>query len=128
MPFIVPWQGHKEFRIIQKTAVLSKSGVPGKKKTWKDTGKRIKGMLSQISPQARETYKQNGYEVTHTLVSFGGSRLKQNDYLYLADEDRIFTVETDHNHAEINHFTAYKLKERKDLQYGSESVSATDGD
>ena len=127
MPFIVPWQGHKEFKLIQKSTAISKSGAVGKKKTWKPTGKTIKGMLSQIGPRERETYKQNGYEVSHTLVSFGGPRLKQNDFLYLEDEDRIFRVETDHNHAEIDHFTAYRLNERKDLQYGSESVSAVDG-
>ena len=128
MPFIVPWQGHKEFKIIQKSTVISKSGAIGKTKVFKPTGKTIKGMLSQIGPNERETYKQNGYEVSHTLVSFGGPRLKQNDFLYLEEEDRIFRVETDHNHAEIDHFTAYRLNERKDLQYGSESVSATDGD
>ena len=127
MPFIVPWQGQKDFRLIQKSTAISASGVPGKKKTWKDTGKRIRGMLSSINPIERDTYKQAGYEVSHTLVTFGGARLKQNDFLYLKDEDRIFRVETDHNHAEIDHFTAYRLSERKDLQYGSESVSATDG-
>lgn len=127
MPFIVPWQGHKEFKVLKKATAKSASGAVGKKKTWKDTGIRVKGMLSQIGPKERETYKQDGYEVSHTLVSFGGPRLSQNDFLYLEKEDRIFRVETDHNHAEIDHFTAYRLNERKDLQYGSESVSATDG-
>ena len=128
MPFIVPWQGHKEFQLIQKSTVISKSGAVGKKTTWTQTGKTIKGMLSQISPQERETYKQDGYEVSHTLVSFGGQRLSKGDFLYLENEDRIFRCETDHNHAEIDHFTAYRLNEREDLQYGAESVSATDGD
>ena len=128
MPFIVPWQGHKEFKILKKSTRISSSGSVGKAQTMEDTGKKIYGMLSQISPQERETYKQDGYEVSHTLVSFGGERLKQNDFLYKIDDGRIFRVETNHNHAEIDHFTAYRLNERKDLQYASSTVSTTDGD
>lgn len=128
MPFIIPWQGHKEFKILKKSTVVSASGSVGKAQKLVDTKKTIKGMLSQISPQERETYKQNGYEVSHTLVSFGGERLYQNDYLYKVDDGRIFRVETNHNHAEIDHFTAYRLNERKDLQYASSTVSSTDGD
>lgn len=127
MPFIVPWQGHKEFKILKKVTKVSASGAPGRGENLTDTGKTIKGMLSQISPQTREIYKQDGYEVSHTLVSFGGERLVENDYLYKVDDGRIFRVETNHNHAEIDHFTAYRLNERKDLQYAAKSVSTTDG-
>lgn len=127
MPFIVPWQGHKEFLRIKKVTVVSKTGSVGRKEQFESTGETVYGMLSQIGPAERETYKQNGYEVSHTLVSFGGPRLKQNDYLYQTGEDRIFRVETDHNHGELDHFTAYRLNERKDLQYGPESVSSAHG-
>jgi len=128
MPFIVPWQGHKEFKLLKRKTMVSAAGAVGKAAKFEDTGTVIYGMLSQINPTERETYKQNGLEVSHTLVTFGGPQLQQNDYLFMLEGNRMFRVETFHDHGELGHFTAYRLNERKDLQYGSKAVSAADGD
>lgn len=119
--FLRPGQGFKDYIILQKNTKVSGSGSV-KKDVLEKIGD-LKGILSTTSPKERETWKQNGYEVTNNVVSTGPPKAKKNDYLYLMDEKRIFRISEVKNPGGLGHCTIYYTQEREDLQYVPECIS-----
>ena len=115
--FLRPGQGFQEFIILEKKTKVSASGSVGRDAGFTEKG-RLKGILATTSPKERETWKQNGYEVSNNIVSAGPPKAQQNDYLYLKKDGRIFRVSNKpKNPGDLNHCTIYYVEERGDLQY-----------
>lgn len=124
MPFLRPGQGFQEFHILKKQPKMSASGTPGRESSFEKIGE-FKGILATTSPSERETWKQNGYEVTNHVVTSGSALANKDQYLYSPKENRIFLISTPpKNPGGLNHCTIYYLKERGDLQYVSECISS----
>ena len=121
--FLRPGQGFKDFIVLKRKTKVSGSGSVGRGSEFFENGK-LRGMLATTSPKERETWKQNGYEVSNNVVSTGPPKANQNDYLYMKDSGRIFRISAVKNPGGLDHFTIYYVDERKDLQYVPECISS----
>lgn len=114
--FLRPGEGFKDFLVLTRETKISASGSVGRESSFnKKDG--LKGILATTSPQERETWKQNGYEVSNNIVSAGPPKAKQGEYLYLENEKRIFRISKVKNPGGLDHCTIYYVQEREDLQY-----------
>lgn len=121
--FLRPGEGFKSFVVLEKKTKVSKSGSVGRDASFEEKD-QLKGILATTSPKERETWKQNGYEVSNHIVSKGKPKAAKNQYLYFESEKRIFRISEVKNPAGLGHCTIYYVQEREDLQYVPERVSS----
>lgn len=119
MVCIRPGQGFKDFTVYEKAGTVSSSGSVGRSNNFieKDT---LKGITTSMSPKERETWKQNGYEVSDKVVQYGPQKAKKGHYLVYYDilnKSHVYEVKGVRNPGNLDHFSVYIVNERSDLQY-----------
>ena len=76
---------------------------------------RMLCVLSVAKPDEIERFSQPQARVTHTIFQRGGTiRAKQDQYIRLEKNRRLFRVVNFHNHGEMDVFTTYYCEERSD--------------
>lgn len=110
-----PGQGFRAFCILRRVGTTTANGRPYTEEL--DQVGRFYGIISRVSPQIKEQWKQAGTPVTHTVLQRGTKpKAKAGDILELAGDGRQFMVTTEpENPGELGHFLIYTVEERMDL-------------
>lgn len=112
---VLPGQGFQKLAVWEKQGGLSRAGRPAGG-SWKETGRRLLGIVTEASPKEIDQWKQNGHPISHKVTSYGAmEKAKATDYLMMED-GRQFYVQGVKDPGNLSITMIYYVEERKDIR------------